>query len=310
MQHYFIRRLIMMIPLMLLISFVAFSLINLVSSDPAETMLRINNITVTDEAVKEARQALGLDKPFLLRYALWLYALLQGDLGKSFLSNQNVWDEITQAFPATFYLAVTAFAVIFLLSLTLSLLCMLMLNSLWDKIIRGILFFFTALPNYWLALLFIWLFSVRLNWLPSNGLEQKSGIILPALTLSLGYIGVYVRLLRGAMLNQLQQPYVFYARTRGLSEKQILFKHILQNSLHTSYIAMGMSIPKLLAGSVIIENIFALPGLGRLCIQAIFGRDYPVIQAYILLMAMLFLVGNFVIDWLQHRRDPRIKRGY
>lgn len=150
--------------------------------------------------------------------------------------------------------------------------------------------------------------AVQLDLFPVSGMLTHESVILPALTLSLGYIGTYIRLIRGTMLNQLQQPYVFYARARGLPDSIILRKHVLPNSLHTSLIAIGMSIPKLIAGTVVIENIFAWPGIGRLCINAIFGRDYPMIQAYILLMALLFLLSNFIVDLLQQYLDPRLTR--
>ncbi|WP_044470437.1 nickel/cobalt ABC transporter permease [Mannheimia massilioguelmaensis] len=309
MQSYFIRRLLMMFPLMLLISFVAFVLLNLAPSDPAEIALRINAVTITDDVIADMRHQLGLDLPFLQRYLNWLWHIIHLDLGRSFLNNQPVLSEILHALPITLYLAFSALIIILVVSFGGALICVIYPNSKWDQSIRAVLFIFTAIPNYWLALLLIWGFAVHFNCFPSNGLSQASGIILPALSLSLGYIGTYLRLIRGTMLNQLEQPYVFYARARGLSSSQILFKHVLRNSLHSILVALGMGIPKLIAGSVVIENIFALPGIGRLCIQAIFGRDYPMIQAYILLMAVLFLCFNFMIDLLQHHLDPRLRRG-
>ncbi|MBT0309291.1 nickel/cobalt ABC transporter permease [Morganella morganii] len=308
MQRYFFLRLLMILPLALIISFIAFLLLNMASSDPAEVALRINEIVPTDQAIALMKQELGLDKPFLVRYFAWLWNAVHLNFGKSFLTRAPVLNEIVTALPATLWLAAVSLFFIIVISLILSFLCVITHNTLVDKSIRGIIFIFTAIPNYWLGLLLIWALAVQLDLFPVSGMLTHESVILPALTLSLGYIGTYIRLIRGTMLNQLQQPYVFYARARGLPDSIILRKHVLPNSLHTSLIAIGMSIPKLIAGTVVIENIFAWPGIGRLCINAIFGRDYPMIQAYILLMALLFLLSNFIVDLLQQYLDPRLTR--
>lgn len=308
MQRYFFLRLLMILPLALIISFIAFLLLNMAPSDPAEVALRINEIVPTDQAIALMKQELGLDKPFLVRYFAWLWNAVHLNFGKSFLTRAPVLNEIVTALPATLWLAAVSLFFIIVISLILSFLCVITHNALVDKSIRGIIFIFTAIPNYWLGLLLIWALAVQLDLFPVSGMLTHESVILPALTLSLGYIGTYIRLIRGTMLNQLQQPYVFYARARGLPDSIILRKHVLPNSLHTSLIAIGMSIPKLIAGTVVIENIFAWPGIGRLCINAIFGRDYPMIQAYILLMALLFLLSNFIVDLLQQYLDPRLTR--
>ena len=308
MRRYFFLRFIMMLPLILVISFIAFLLLNLAPSDPAEVALRINEIVPTDQAIALMRQELGLDKPFLIRYIDWLWNVVHLDFGQSFLTRAPVLNEILIALPATLWLAIVSLFFIVIISLLLSLLCVFTQGTLVDKSVRGAVFILTAIPNYWLGLLLIWALAVELDLFPVSGMMTKDSVILPALTLSLGYIGTYIRLIRGTMLNQLQQPYVFYARARGLPEHLILRRHVLPNSLHTSLVAIGMSIPKLIAGTVVIENIFAWPGIGRLCINAIFGRDYPVIQSYILLMALLFLVFNFIADVLQQYLDPRLTR--
>lgn len=307
MKAYFVRRFLFMIPLLGLISFIAFALLNLTPLDPAEVALRVNDVTLNDEAVAEVRAQFGLDLPFLQRYGNWLWAVLHLDLGHSFLNHQPVLNELMNALPVTLSLAGCAFVLILIFSFSGAFLCVWKPNSWLDHAIRAFMFVLTAIPNFWLALLLMWWLSLHLGLFPISGLTQPSGIILPAVSLALGYIGTYLRLIRGAMLNQLRQPYVFYAKARGFSAQRILFQQVLPNSLHSILTALGMSIPKLIAGSVVIENIFALPGLGRLCIQAIFGRDYPMIQAYILLIAVLFLLCNLAVDLLHHWRDPRLK---
>lgn len=308
MKSYIIQRVLMMIPIMLLISFLAFLLINLAPSDPAEVALRVGNIVPTDEAINSMRQELGLDQPFFSRYFSWLWQILHLDFGKSFIFRTPVFNEILNALPATLYLASMTFVLSLIISFSIAILCITTRDTWFDKFIRCITFILVAIPDYWLGLLLIWVFAVQLDLFPVSGMVSFKSVILPAITLSFAYAGIYLRLIRGAMLNQLQQPYIFYARARGFSEWQIIRRHVLPNALHTTLVSIGMSIPTLIAGTVVIENIFAWPGIGRLCISAILSRDYPMIQAYILLIALLFLVFNFFIDLLQLKLDPRLRR--
>ncbi|PHI30658.1 nickel/cobalt ABC transporter permease [Budvicia aquatica] len=307
MRSYLLKRLIMMVPLTIMISFLAFVLLSLAPSDPAEVALRVNEIVPTDLAIQSMRHELGLDRPFLIRYIDWLWRCLHLDFGSSFVMKTSVLHEFMLAIPATLYLAAVSLFIIVTLSLLLGISCAMSEGSVLDKMVRGFIFLITAIPNYWIGLLLIWLLAVKMDWLPVGGMLEVKSVILPAVTLSLGYIGTYIRLIRGSMLGQLHQNYVLYARARGLPEPFIIGKHVLVNSLQSSLVAIGMSIPKLIAGTVVIENIFAWPGIGRLCVGAIFSRDYPIIQAYILLMAVLFLLFNFFIDLLQVKIDPRYR---
>ncbi|WP_058910922.1 nickel/cobalt ABC transporter permease [Entomohabitans teleogrylli] len=309
MTRYLLRRLLMMVPLLLIISGVAFLLIQLSPSDPAEVALRVNAIVPTPQAIADMRHELGLDAPLWQQYLTWLHRCVHFDLGTTFITRQPVADELARALPATLWLAATTLAMIVVISLVLSLLCVSAADRWPDKLIRAGLFLLTAMPGYWLGLLLLWLVAVKWRWLPVGGIDEAGAVILPALTLACGYIGTYVRLLRSNMLANRHQPWVEYARARGLSERRILWRYVLVNALYSPLVALGMSIPKLIAGTLIIENIFAWPGLGRLCVTAIFERDYPVIQAYVLLMAVLFVVCNFLIDTLQMWLDPRLRRG-
>lgn len=309
MTRYLFRRLLMTIPLLLMISLIAFALIQLSPSDPAEVALRVNMVEPTEQAIAAMRHELGLDQPLWRQYFSWLGRSLHLDFGASFVTRASVWRELMTALPATLRLAACALAMILLFSLSFALLCVATRGRWLDKRLRALLFLLTAMPNYWVGLLLIWLLSVKLNWLPVGGMESPEAVILPALTLALGYIGTYVRLLRSSMLGQLNQPYVAYAKARGLTDWRILWRHVLINALYSPLVALGMSIPRLIAGTLIIENVFSWPGLGRLCVTAIFNRDYPIIQAYVLLMALLFVAANFIIDLLQMRLDPRLRRG-
>lgn len=307
MQKTFLKRLLFIPLLMWLISFIAFSLINLTPSDPAEVAIRLNDMTVTDELIALTREQLGLNQPFFIRYWHWFTQILQGNFGFSFINKKPVLQEILHALPNTLKLAAVALLFIVFLSTTLALLCAIKPQSWLDNSIRLVLFLLSTMPNYWLALLLIWWLALQLGYFPVSGMTSPHSVILPAFTLALGYISTYTRLIRAAILSQQQQPYVFYAYARGLPKSAVLLRHVLRNSLQTAIIALGMSIPKLIAGTVVIENIFAWNGIGRLCVEAIFGRDYPMIQGYILLMSLLFLIFNLLADWLQTRLDPRLR---
>lgn len=307
MLAYIFYRLAIIPFLIIAITFIAFILVDFSPSDPAEVALRINAVIPTEAAIAELRQELGLNAPFFQRYIHWISSIIHFDFGQSFLTKQSVLEELKTAFPPTIYLASASLFIIFFFSFTIAIICVVFKNTWIDQILRGMAFLLIATPNYWLGLLLIWVFAVHLNIFPVSGMKSLDSVILPALTLSITYIGTYLRLIRGTMLLQINQPYVIYARARGISEKKILLSHVLPNSLHTSLVALGMSIPKLVAGTIVIESIFAWPGIGRLCINAIFGRDYPVIQAYVLIMAILFLLFNLFSDILQKLLDPRLK---
>ncbi|OCG42356.1 nickel/cobalt ABC transporter permease [Gilliamella sp. Bif1-4] len=308
MLNYFFKRLIMMIPIIIGISFIAFLLINLAPSDPAEVALRLNEIMPTPDAIESMRLELGLNEPFWKRYISWLYNVFQLDFGRSFVHRDRlVLDEILRSLQPTLLLAFSSFIFTLVISLILGVLCAIFANSVFDHILRIIIFLGTAMPSYWLGLLFIWFFANYLDLLPTNGYGSWQNLILPTLTLSFVYISTYIRFIRNNMLENMRNYSVFYARSRGLKERTIILKHVLVNSLHTTITALGMTIPQLIAGSFVVEYIFSWPGLGRLCIAAIMNRDYPVIQAYILIMAILFVVCNFIVDVLHHLLDPRLR---
>lgn len=216
--------------------------------------------------------------------------------------------ELARCMPATLQLAGVSFVMVILLSLPIGFLCAVYKDGWFDKIMRAIVFMTTAMPAYWVGLLLMWLVSIRLDLLPTSGNGTWKHLILPAFTVSLSYISTYIRLIRNNMLENMKQDYVLYANVRGLPQKLILVKHILKNSMHTCIVAVGMSIPQLISGTIVVENVFAWPGLGTLCISSIFNRDYPVIQTYVLLIGVLFVVFNLLFDILQTVSDPRMRR--
>ena len=310
MKIYVIKRMLTAIPLLLCISFVCFVFINLIPSDPAEVALRVRQIPlISDEAIAEMRAELGLDKPYLVRYATWLLNCLQGNFGISYVNPaRTVAGELARCLPATLQLAGVSFVMVILLSLPIGFFCAVYKDSLFDKIMRAIIFITTAMPAYWIGLLLMWGVAIKLDLLPTSGNGSWQHLILPAFTVSLSYISTFIRLIRNNMLENMKQDYVLYANVRGLPQRSILVKHILKNSMHTCIVALGMSIPQLISGTIVVENVFAWPGLGTLCISSIFNRDLPVIQAYVLLIGVLFVLFNLLFDILQTVSDPRLRK--
>ena len=305
-RDYILRRLLGLPPLLLAISFFAFILIQLSPSDPAEVAIRVNAITPTPELIAQVRGEMGLDRPFLERYVVWLGRVCRGDLGTSYVDRKPVAGEMAKALPPTLFLGGTAALVILACSVGAGL-----VGALWegrapDILLRGAIFLCTSVPAFWAGLLLIWLFAVKLDLLPTGGLDGPASVLLPALTLSLPYIAAYSRLLRNSMVQTKQENFVLYARACGRKPSAIM-RRIFRNSLQSSLTALGMSLPKLVAGTFVVECIFAWPGMGRLCVTAIFNRDYPIIQAYVLLMAVLFVLCNLLMDVCSALVDPRLR---
>ncbi|MCY7438321.1 nickel/cobalt ABC transporter permease [Bacillus altitudinis] len=307
MTRYIIKRLLFLLPLIVFITFFAFVLLAMRSSDPAEVALRVNQVTPTEEMVESMRQELGLDQPFFLRYATWLKDGLTGDFGSSYVTREPVLDLILEALPATLQLAGMSLLFIIVLSLLFGMVCAYAAHTWLDRIVRAFVFIAASMPSFWLGILFIWLFSVKFNWVNTSGMEGFKSILLPAMTLSLGYLSTYVRLIRNQILKFQHEPFVFYARVRGLKERTIQLK-VMRHALQLAVTALGMSIPKLIAGTVIIENLFACPGVGRLCVTAIFHADFPMIQAYLFVMGCLFVVCNLVADVIQMIMNPQLRK--
>lgn len=311
MKNYIIKRILMSIPLLICISFVCFVFINLIPSDPAEVALRVRQTPIiTEEAIAQVREELGLNDPFFIRYIKWFFQCLVLDFGVSYTNPaRTVLGEIGRCLPATLQLAGMSLVFVIFLSLPIGFLCAVYKDSWFDKIMRGIVFMTTAMPAYWVGLLMIWLISIKFDLLPTSGAGSFKHLVLPAFTVSLTYISTYIRLIRNNMLENMKEDYVLYANVRGLQQKNILRKHILKNSLHSCITAIGMSIPQLIAGTIVVENVFAWPGIGKLCIASIFNRDYPVIQAYVLMVGTLFVVFNLIFDIIQYVSDPRLRKG-
>ncbi|MCM3134645.1 ABC transporter permease [Paenibacillus polysaccharolyticus] len=308
MGSYIAKRLLLTIPLLIVISLITFLLINLSPLDPAVVVLQAQDVPqITDELIAQTNEALGFNQPFLVRYMDWMAAVVQFDFGYSYVSGESVWSLIGPALLNTLKLTLVSSVFIILLSILLGVLCALKEGKLLDQSVRGVSFFLTAMPSYWLAAILIWYFSVKLDLLPTSGMDSYRSYILPVLVITVSYTGIYFRTVRSAMLSNMNEDYVLYARASGLSERKVML-HILRNSLQVAVSIFCMAIPIVLGSTVVIENVFAWPGLGRLSVKSILSRDFPIIQAYVLILAVTFVVFNMLSDMINAALNPRLRK--
>ncbi|AIS52197.1 nickel transport system permease protein NikB [Thermoanaerobacter kivui] len=307
MWRYLIKRLLYLIPVMFGVSIITFGLINLVPGDPAELILRSGGVEPTKEAIEALREELGLNDPLYVQYGRWLWRVLHGDLGKSFRTGQPVAEEIFSRFPATLELTCAAMVFMVCLAPLAGILSALYRHTFIDHLSRLGALLGTSLPGFWLGLLLIYLFAVKLGLLPVMGRGGPEHLVLPAVTLGFGLAAVYARILRASMLEVLGQDYIRVARAKGLKEKWVIGRHALKNALLPAVTLLGMSFGHLLGGAVIVETIFAWPGVGKFAVDSIFNRDYPVIQGYALFMAVVFVLINLLVDLSYVFLDPRIR---
>ena len=306
MKRYFLQRLLLLLPTLLGALTLVFFLIHLIPGDPVEVMLG-ETATATDK--EELRRNLGLDRPLAAQYSTFLTGLMSGDLGRSLSEQTGVADLIRARIPATILLTLCAMAVAVVLSFTLAILAAMHRGSWID---RGALFFSLlglSMPNFWLGPLFMIVFSIQLGWLPVSGRGGVDHLILPSLTLGLAMAAILTRILRINLLRVAHEDYVRTARAKGLSESQVWFKHTLRNALLSVITILSLQFGSLLAGAIITETIFSWPGVGRLTVQAIQTRDYPLVQGCILVIAVSYLLVNFLTDIFYHLIDPRIVYG-
>lgn len=300
------KRMIAVIPIVFIATLVTFALIHISPVDPAEAYLTAAHIYPTPELLAQKRHEFGLDQPLLTQYAHTIQKIAKLDFGTSYLTNKPVWDEVKLRLPATAELAFWSILLSALVSIPLGVLAAVYKNSWIDMVSRAISYIGASIPQFWLGYLLIFFFSVKLDWLPVEGRGSWENLVLPTITLSLILIAVYTRLLRSSVLEQLQETYVQYARTRGIRERVIMLKHVLKIAISPLITGMGMSMGKLLTGTIIVEQVFSWPGFGRYFVDAIFNRDIPVIQCYVFLAACLFIVCNLLVDLVQLYMDPRI----
>lgn len=303
MKRYFLRRLALLAPTLMGAVTLVFFLIHMVPGDPVEVML---GETASSADKEELRRSLGLDQPVHIRYQTFLAGLLTGDLGRSLHEQAGVADLIFARLPATLELALAALLVGASISFPLAIIAAAQRGTWRD---RGALLFSLlglSIPNFWLGPLLIILFSIYLGWLPVSGRAGAAHVVLPAITLGLGMAAILTRILRASLLRVRNEDYIRAARAKGVSENRVWLKHMLRNALLPVITIMSLQFGSLLAGAVITETIFSWPGIGRLTIQAIQTRDYPLVQGCVLAISLTYIFVNFLADILYRLADPRI----
>ena len=310
MKKYVLKRLLQLIPILLGITFLSFAMMRVAGSD-AVTELYTNRGTEVSQEIVDARRAeLGLDKPFLIQYFSWLGGMLTGDMGQSYVSGADVFSTFLSKLPATLLLTGLSIALTVIISIPLGIFSAMKQDRIPDLLLRFCSFIGNALPNFFVAMLFMQLFSIKLKLLPviSDGVNLKSAL-LPALTLAVSMSAKYMRQVRATVLEEWNKDYVQGAMARGIRKKIILWKNVMKSSMLTIVTLLALSIGSLLGGTAIIESIFMGDGVGKLAVDAITMRDYPFIQAYVVWMAVIYVLVNLITDLMYHQFDPRIRLG-
>ena len=305
---YIFKRLVQLIPILFAITFLSFAMMRLAGSDVIEQKMLNTGQVISDEQLQLARQELGLDKPFLLQYFSWLFRLFQGDMGTSYVSGKDVFDTFASKLPATILLTITSIITTIVISIPLGIIAAVYHNKFVDYLIRFMSFIGNSLPNFFVSLVLMYVFAIKLGLLPVISKEVSiTSIILPTLTLSIAMSAKYLRQVRATVLDELSKDYVIGARARGVNFSTILFNSVLKQTLVTIITLLALSIGSLLGGTAVVESIFMWDGVGKMAVDAINMRDYPIIQAYVMWMAIIYVLVNLITDISYHFLDPRIR---
>ena len=308
MLRYIVRRVLFLIPVLLGVAFCVFTLLYLTPGDPARMVL---GDLATEDAVQEFRNREGLNDPFLVQFGNYVWkAVTKGDIGRSYVTKRSVAQEVLSAFPATLKLSALAMVIAILVGLPCGILSAIKQYSLFDTVTMIFAMIGLSMPVFWLGLLLILLFSVHLRWLPSSGFGTFKATILPAVSLSAQAISKVTRMTRSSMLEVIRADYIRTARAKGQKEFVVIWVHALHNALIPVVTLCGLQFGHLLAGAILTESIFAIPGVGRLMVSSIMQRDYPMVQGGVLFIAIAFSIVNLLVDLVYAYIDPRIKAQY
>jgi len=310
--RFLLRRILYVIPMIFVVTLVVFSLVLLIPGDPVLVLLGEN---ATEEKIAELKRQLGLDKPILLQYLNWLGNAIQGDLGRSIFTGQLVSDAVADRLTVSLQLVIAAMLIAVAVGMTLAVLSIYYANSWIDYVVRFISTLGVAVPHFLIAMVLVILFSVKMNWLPATGftsITESPGsffrdIALPALSLSIGGIAIITRHLRSALMEALDADYIRTAYAKGLGRWRALFKHALQNAMLPVVTTIGLMFGNTLGATVVIETIFAIPGMGQLAVGAILQRDFTMVQGVVLVMFLMVIIINFLTDLVYALLDPRIE---
>ena len=310
MGKYIIQRFLQLIPVLIGITFLSFAMMRLAGSDAVEELYSNTGSAVSQDVIDARRAELGLDRPFPVQYASWLKGMLKGDMGVSYVSGRDVFRTFTSKLPATLLLTGLSVLATVIISVPLGVLAAVRHDNVTDYLLRFLSFIGNSMPNFFVALLLMQIISIRLGWLPaiSEGTDLRSAV-MPAMTLAISMSAKYMRQVRAAVLEELNKEYVTGAKARGVKNSVILWKSVMKSSLLTIVTLMALSVGSLLGGTAIVESIFMWDGVGKLAVDAITMRDYPLIQAYVVWMAVIYVLVNLVTDLLYHALDPRIRSG-
>ena len=310
MRKYVIKRLAQLIPILFAISFLSFAMMRIAGSDAVEQKMENTGAVVSQQVIDAAREELGLDNPFLTQYVVWLTRLLHGDMGTSYISGKPVFSTFISKLPATLLLTVTSIALTIVISIPLGILSAVKQNKFTDYLIRVCSFLGNSMPNFFVALLLMYFFSIRLGWFPviANGISLQS-VAMPSFTLAIAMSAKYLRQVRATVLDELSKDYVAGAKARGVKFSVTMWKSVMKASLVTIITLLTLSIGSLLGGTAIVESIFMWDGVGKMAVDAINMRDYPIIQAYVMWMAIIYVVVNLITDLSYRVLDPRIRLG-
>lgn len=316
MTQYILRRLLATIPVLLIVTFIVFALMFMAPGDPIFLLVDVEQTQgLTDEQLDILRHELGLDRPLIVQYGEWLFNALRGDLGTSIRGSRQVSDMLKGAFPVSMELTLLAMAFALIIAIPVGVYAALKPNSLGDLLGTSIAIGGISAPNFWVALLLIYFFSVKMGWLPSNGFTRFSEdaqdnllkMVLPTITLGIALMASVMRMTRSGMLEVMHQDYIRTARAKGARERRVIYAHAFRNAILPVLTIIGLQFGTLLGGAVVIEQIFSLPGMGRLGLDAIFIRDFPVVQGVVLVITTSYLLVNLLVDLLYAMLDPRIR---
>ena len=313
MLQYTLKRLLSMIPTLFIVSLLIFFIIRLIPGDPARVML---GDAAPEEKVIALQEKLGLNEPIYKQYFVWIMDALKGDLGDSIIQRKPVVEVISSRVECNLILGIMSSLIIILVSIPVGVVSAVKANTWTDQILSSIAMFFAAVPTFWLGLTLMLMFAVARPFFPSSGFSSilESGdlsdlryLVLPAITVGIPNTAIVIRMIRSGMLDLMKEDYVRTARSKGLSNMEINIKHVFRNSLISVVSSFGFIFAALISGSVITENVFALPGLGKLLTDSILQRDYPTVQGVALLLALVFMVINFLVDISYAKIDPRVR---
>lgn len=310
MGKYIIKRLLQLIPILIGITFLSFAMMRLAGGDAVTYMYENAGTAVSQEIIDEAKAAYGLDKPFLVQYANWFVGMLTGDMGESYVSHKDVFETFVSKLPATLMLTLSSILMTVVFAIPLGILSAVKHNRWIDYLIRFLSFIGNSMPNFFAALVLMYFLSIGLNWFPVITSDNLAiSLVLPTLTLTISMASKYTRQVRAAVLEELNKDYVAGARARGVRGRVIIWRSVMKSSMLTIITLLALSIGSLLGGTTIVENIFMWDGVGKMAVDAITMRDYPIIQAYVAWMAIIYVLVNLITDIIYHYLDPRVRLG-